>query len=140
MPANPPGDDDVGPASTRPYVVTRGRTQAKHMLDLLACVRATKQAADVPGLTHEHLKVLAACSAGGDTESVTVGDVVTAVPYSLLAARILLSDLIEWGAVVHRLTVVTGEPPSPDIMQRFHRALINWNVSDPASGTPGRAG
>ncbi|MEU0108327.1 DUF742 domain-containing protein [Streptomyces sp. NPDC006251] len=135
------GDDDADePAPARPYVVTRGRTEAKHMLDLLACVRATAQAANVPGLTHEHLKVLDACRADGDTDSVTVGDVVTAVPYSLLVARILLSDLIESGAVVHRLTVVTGEPPSPETLQRFHRALTNWDVSDPTSGKPGRTG
>ncbi|NUK15678.1 DUF742 domain-containing protein [Streptomyces lunaelactis] len=137
---NPPGDDDSdGPAPARPYVVTRGRTQAKHMLDLMACVRATNQAADAPGLTHQHLKVLAACHADGDTESVTVGDVVTAVPYPLLVARILLSDLIESGAVVHRLTVVTGEPPSPDLLQRFHRALKNWDAPNTTSGNPGRA-
>lgn len=136
----PHGDDDSGaPASVRPYVVAEGRTEAKHMLDLMACVRATNEAANAPGLTNQHLKVLAACRAAGDTESVTVGDVVTAVPFPLLVARILLSDLIESGAVVHRLTVVTGEPPSPDLLQRFHRALKNWDAPNPRSGKPGRA-
>jgi hypothetical protein len=136
---NPFGDDEADdPAPARPYVVSRGRTEAKHMLDLMARVRATNQAANVPGLTHQHLKVLAACRADGDAESV-VGDVVTAVPYPLLVARILLSDLIESGAVVHRLTVVIGEPPSPEILQRFHRALTNWDTSNPTSGKPGRA-
>ncbi|WP_369228514.1 DUF742 domain-containing protein (plasmid) [Streptomyces sp. R39] len=138
--STPRGDDgSEGPASARPYVVSGGRTEAKHMLDLMACVRATSQAAHAPGLTHQHLKVLAACRAAGDTESVTVGDVVTAVPYPLLVARILLSDLIESGAVVHRLTVVTGEPPSPELLQRFRRALINWNAPHPTSGKSGRA-
>ncbi|MCT9107581.1 DUF742 domain-containing protein [Streptomyces mirabilis] len=135
----PPGDEADDPAPARPYVVTKGRTAAKHMLDLMACVRATNQAENVPGLTHEHLKVLAACRADDDTESVTVGDVVTAVPYPLLVARILLSDLIESGAVVHRLTVVTGEPLSPEILQRVHRALTNWDTPSPASDKPGRA-
>lgn len=136
---HPFGDDEADdPTPARPYVVSRGRTEAKHMLDLMARVRATKQAANMPGLTHQHLKVLAACHAEGDAESV-VGDVVTAVPYPLLVARILLSDLIESGAVVHRLTVVIGEPPSPEILQRVHRALTNWDTSTPTSGKPGRA-
>ncbi|WP_328689968.1 DUF742 domain-containing protein [Streptomyces phaeochromogenes] len=137
---NPPGDDDADdPPPARPYVVVMGRTEARHMLDLMACVRVTDQVANLPGLTQQHLKVLAACRAGGNAESVTVGDVVTAVPFPLLVARILLSDLIESGAVVHRLTVVIGDPPSSDTLQRFHRALTNWDASGPTPGRPGQA-
>lgn len=135
-----PGDDSSDdPPGARWYVVTGGRTQAKHMLDLLASVRATGRAVDLSGLTHQHLRLLDACRADGDTESVTVGDVVTAVPFPLMVARILLSDLIESEAVVHRLTLVTGEPPSPDLLQRLHRGLIKLDISDPTPGSPGRA-
>ena len=135
-----PGDDTSDdPAGARPYVVTRGRTQAKHMLDLMACVRATDKAADLSGLTPQHLRLLDACRAHGDTESVTVGDIVTAVPYPLMVARILLSDLIESEAVIHRLTLVTGEPPSPDLLQRLHRGLTNMDTPNQTPGNPGRA-
>lgn len=62
--------------------------------------------------------------------AVTVGDVVVEVPYPLQVARILISDLIEKRALVHRLTVVVGEPPPTELLQRVQRALNNWDVSD----------
>lgn len=128
MSRNPSSRDDApltpGP---RPYVLSGGRTTARFLLDLMAFVRITDMAGDLSDLTPQHRKVLSACRA--DTP-VTVSDVVVAVPYPLQVARILISDLIERGALVHRLTVVVGEPPSPETLQRFHRALLKLDVSD----------
>ncbi|MCX4481743.1 DUF742 domain-containing protein [Streptomyces cellulosae] len=126
-----PSSNDAGPLPTgpRPYVVSGGRTTAAHVdvLDLMAYVTVTNEAANLSDLTPQHQRVLEVCRA---ESAVTVGDVVVEVPYPLQVARILISDLIEKRALVHRLTVVVGEPPPTELLQRVQRALNNWDVSD----------
>jgi len=128
-----PRSNDEGPqrATARPYVLSGGRTEPKHLLDLRTFVSVTRAAAELEDLTPQHRRVLDACRA----ESATVADVVVDVPYPLLVARILISDLIEKGALTHRLTVVLGEAPTPEYLQRVYRALHKMDVSDsPTSG------
>lgn len=141
MGRNPPSNDEaplaVGP---RPYVMSGGRTTAKHVdaLDLMAYVAATEQAAHLSDLTPQHQKVLDACRA---ESSVTVTEVVFEVGYPLQIARILLSDLIEKKALVYRLAIGANEPPPTEILQRVRRALDNMDASDQprADATPPRA-
>lgn len=128
MNRNPSSNDDGPPmAGPRPYVLSDGRTTAKYLLDLMAYVTVTAEAANLSDLTPQHQRVLDVCRA---ESAVTVGDVVVEVPYPLQVARILISDLIEKRALVPRLTIVVGEPPPTELLQKVQRALTNWDASD----------
>lgn len=128
-----PRSNGEGPqrATGRPFVLSGGRTEPKHLLDLRTFVSVTRAAAELENLTPQHCRVLDACRA----DSVTVADVVVSVPYPLVVARILISDLIEKGALTHRLTVVLDEAPEPEFLRRLSRALHKMDVPDsPAAG------
>lgn len=128
-----PRSREEGPqrARARPFVLSGGRTEPKHLLDLRTFVSVTRTAAELEDLTPQHRRVLDACRAA----SVTVADVVVSVPYPLLVARILISDLIDKRALTHRLTVVLDEAPEPEFLRRLSRALHNMDVPDsPAEG------
>ncbi|MEU0341891.1 DUF742 domain-containing protein [Streptomyces bobili] len=132
-----PRSSEEGPqrATGRPFVLSGGRTEPRHLLDLRTFVSVTRTAAELEDLTPQHRRVLDACRA----ESVTVADVVVGVPYPLLVARILISDLIDKGALTHRLTVLLDEAPEPEFLRRLSRALHKMDVPD-SPAADGRSG
>lgn len=136
MSTNPRSSEEGSQRATgRPYVLSDGRTEPRHLLDLRTFVSVTRAAAELEDLTPQHRLVLDACRA----ESVTVADVVVGVPYPLLVARILISDLIDKGALKHRLTVLLDEAPEPEFLRRLARAIDKMDVSD-SPGAGGQAG
>lgn len=132
-----PRSSEAGPqrATGRPFVLSGGRTEPRHLLDLRTFVTITRAAAELDDLTPQHRCVLDACRA----ESVTVADVVVGVPYPLLVARILISDLIDKGALTHRLTVLLDEAPEPEFLRRLSRALHKMDVPD-STASGGQSG
>ena len=86
----------------RPYTVTGGRTRPSTPLDLMSLVRATGRGGLVPErLGREHALALRVCRA-----PTSVAEVAAHLRQPVMVTKVLLSDLIESGAVVAR-------PPTP---------------------------
>jgi hypothetical protein len=85
----------------RPYTVSGGRTRPSADLDLLSLVMATGRAAHVhPG--PEHTQVLGLCRG-----PVSVAEIAAHVRLPAAVTKVLLSDLVDCGAVT------CSRPPGP---------------------------
>lgn len=88
----------------RPYTVTNGRTHPSTALDLMSLVRATGRGrVSSDRLQHEHAQALRLCHS-----PTSVAEVAAHLQQPVMVTKILLSDLIEFGAVTTRL------PTAPD--------------------------
>ncbi|MEU9607466.1 DUF742 domain-containing protein [Streptomyces sp. NPDC048057] len=96
VPLDGPLLDDAAGRLIRPYTVSGGRTRATAALDLLTLVRAT---GDVPRspLGPEHAQALSLCRA-----PVSVAEVSAHLRLPAAVTKVLLSDLVECGAVTAR--------------------------------------
>lgn len=100
----------------RPYTVTNGRTHPTTTLDLMSFVRATGRG-KIPAdrLQHEHAEALRLCHS-----PTSVAEVAASMRQSVMVTKVLLSDLIESGAVTTRL------PTAPDSTHPDHlEALLD---------------
>ncbi|MFB6576542.1 DUF742 domain-containing protein [Streptomyces sp. NPDC056402] len=88
--------DDSAGRVMRPYTASGGRTRAGFTLDLLSLVTATGVRPHVP-LGAEHTLALRLC-AGAPT--VTVAEVAGQLRLPAVVVKVLLSDLMEHGAVM----------------------------------------
>ncbi|MFH7596271.1 DUF742 domain-containing protein [Streptomyces racemochromogenes] len=79
----------------RPYTASGGRTRAAVALDLLSLVSATGVRPRVP-LGAEHTLALRCCAAA---PAVTVAEVAGHLRLPAVVVKVLLSDLVEHGAV-----------------------------------------
>jgi hypothetical protein len=88
----------------RPYIVTGGRTRPGVELDLMSLVLATGQGTVAPRRLgcREHAVALGLCRT-----PVSVAEVAARLRQSVMVTKVLLSDLIEAGALITRL------PPPP---------------------------
>jgi uncharacterized protein DUF742 len=84
----------------RPYTVSNGRTSPSIGLDLTSMMKST---GGVPpsGLEPDHAQALALCR-----QPASVADIAQRLRLPAAVTKILLADLLDWGAV----TAVTGEP------------------------------
>lgn len=87
-------DDAAGPL-VRAFAVTRGRTHATQFLELVTLVATVTTAAPVP--SPEHRQILHLC-----TSPRSVAEVASGLDLPLGAAKVLISDLIEQGALVFK--------------------------------------
>jgi Protein of unknown function (DUF742) len=114
-------DADAGKL-VRPYTVSGGRTKPTVSLDLLSMVRATGRALKVD-LTPEHTLALDLSRA-----PVTVAEIGAHLRLPVAVAKILLSDLIDQGAVTARPPDPAADPADRDILQRvldgLHKRLL----------------
>lgn len=114
-------DADAG-RLVRPYTVSGGRTKPTVSLDLLSMVRATGRALKVD-LTPEHTLALDLSRA-----PVTVAEIGAHLRLPVAVAKILLSDLIDQGAVTARPPDPAADPADRDILQRvldgLHKRLL----------------
>jgi len=85
----------------RPYTVSNGRTSPSTSLDLTSMVKSTGGVRP-SGLEPDHAQALALCR-----EAASVAAIAERLRLPAAVTKVLLSDLLEWGAV----TAVTGEPP-----------------------------
>jgi hypothetical protein len=114
-------DADAG-RLVRPYTVSNGRTQPTVALELLSMVQATGRV--VPAnLTPEHALAMDLSQA-----PVTVAEIGSYLRLPVAVAKILLSDLIDQGAVTARPPDPAADPADRDILQRvldgLHRRLL----------------
>jgi Protein of unknown function (DUF742) len=93
MTGEPWFDEDAGPL-VRAYAVTGGRTQASQFLEMVTLV-VTVSARDVSG--PEYREILHHCR-----QPLSVAEVAAVVDLPLGAAKVLISDLIERGALIAR--------------------------------------
>lgn len=97
----------------RPYTATNGRTQPSVELDLMSFVRATGRGALTPErLGHDHAQTLRLCHL-----PTSVAEVAAHLRQPVMVTKVLLSDLIESGAVTTRYP--TFEAPTPAHLRRL---------------------
>ena len=98
-----PGDDaahlwpdaDAGPL-VRLYALTRGRARpASQIFDLISLITAQTRPEDEPGLTPEQAALLELCRNGPQS----VAELAASCDLPLGVARVILSDLLEFGHI-----------------------------------------
>jgi hypothetical protein len=92
-------DDDAG-RLVRPYTVSNGRTRPTTKLDLLSMVMATGRVPKAH-LEPEHARALGLCD-----DPTTVAELAAHLKLPAIVTKVLLSDLVDYGAV-------TTRPPRP---------------------------
>lgn len=114
-------DADAG-RLVRPYTVSGGRTKPSVALDMLSMVRSTGRALKID-MTPEHSLALTLSRA-----PVTVAEIGAHLKLPVAVAKILLSDLIDQGAVTARPPDPAADPADRDILQRvldgLHKRLL----------------
>lgn len=100
----------------RPYTVTAGRTRPTQKLDIASMVRARPQSGVNPNLlAPEYVQTLNLCRT-----STSVAEVAARLRLPVTAAKVVLSDLIEAGAIV-------AQPlqwiPTPEMLLRLRDSL-----------------
>jgi hypothetical protein len=93
---NPLLDAEAGPP-VRPYSVTYGRTRPRSALDLVTMLQATGRTP--PHMEPEHAEALELCRS-----ATSVAEVAAYLQQPVVVAKVLLSDLIAWDALI------TGAP------------------------------
>jgi hypothetical protein len=111
-------DDDAGPL-VRPYAVTGGRTGARYDLDLITLVVAIDPDAHARIAEPDHAGVLRVCA-----YPCSVAEVAAHLDLPLGLAKVLISDLIEYGLLVCRSGY---QPAAPDLtmMQKVLNGIRN---------------
>ncbi|MGI5349570.1 DUF742 domain-containing protein [Streptomyces sp. CA-250714] len=99
-------DDDAG-RLVRPYTVSEGRTKPSTDLDLLTMVRATGVQPD-GYLGPEHTQVLRLCDG-----PLTVAEIAAHIRQPAAVTKVVLSDLVDCGAVATRGPVHLQAGPDP---------------------------
>jgi hypothetical protein len=107
MPDAPDGPllDDAAGRLIRPYTVSDGRTKPTSHFDLMTMVVATR-AVPRSALGLDHASVLELCQTPA-----TVAEIAAQVRMPAAVIKVLLSDLVELGAVVTR--AFDPNPPGP---------------------------
>jgi len=105
--------DDPDLFGVRPYAMTNGRTQPSTPLDLLSLVRATGRGMVGPSqLSVEHSKALQLCQA-----PTSVAEVSALLRRPVTVTKVVLSDLIELGAVIAKFTPSESYSNDPAILE-----------------------
>ncbi|MEU9232399.1 DUF742 domain-containing protein [Streptomyces subrutilus] len=116
-----PWVDDSAGRVMRPYTASGGRTRPGVALDLLSLVSATGVRPRVP-LGAEHTLALRLCAGAA---AVTVAEVAGQLRLPAVVVKVLLSDLVEHGAVVARAPRFPGVGPFAADDQSLLRAVLD---------------
>jgi hypothetical protein len=109
--------DDAAGRLIRPYTVSNGRTEPTIRMDLLSMVVATGRYP--PGqLGPDHAQALGLC--GSFT---SVAEVAAHLRLPAVVAKILLSDLVGWGAVDTRAPDPMADSTDPAVLESILNAL-----------------
>ncbi|WP_046468588.1 DUF742 domain-containing protein [Allosalinactinospora lopnorensis] len=103
-------DEDAG-RLVRPYTVSNGRTSPTKSLDLLSLVMATGQIATTQ-LAPEHAQALGLCN--GPT---SVAEVAAHLRLPAMVTKVLLSDLVDCGAVTTRSPHAAASPTDRSVLE-----------------------
>lgn len=97
----------------RPYAVTNGRTSASAKLDLMTMVVATGSG-HYSSLEPDHTQALGLC-----LRPITVAEVAARLRLPAVVAKVLLSDLIDRGAVRAEQPLPASEASNQLILERL---------------------
>ncbi|MBO8196311.1 DUF742 domain-containing protein [Streptomyces oryzae] len=109
-------DDDAG-RLVRPYTVSEGRTKPSAPLDLLTLVRATGVRPD-GYLGPEHAQVLRLCDG-----PMSVAEIAATIRQPAAVTKVVLSDLVDCGAVTTRGPIHLQEGPEPNDRELLEAVL-----------------
>jgi hypothetical protein len=113
MTGGAPFEEDPGPL-VRPFAVTRGRAgRDLHRLDILTLVMATRSETDVPGLDREYREILRLCQ----HRTLSIAEIAAHMNLLLAAVKVLVSDLIDSGLLVHRPPRPAADVPNIKLLQ-----------------------
>jgi hypothetical protein len=114
-PRDEPWLDDAAGRLVRPYTVSNGRTRPTTKLDLLSMVMTTGR---VPRehLEPDHARALGLCA--GPT---TVAEIAAHLKLPAVVTKVLLSDLVDCGAVSTRAPDPAADPTDRSVLE----ALLN---------------
>jgi len=121
-------DGAAGPV-VRPYSVTYGRTRPRSMLDLTTMLLATGRTPR--HMEPEHAQALRLCRA-----AISVAEVAANLQQPIVVAKVLLSDLIAWDALI--TGVPTVDNPDLQTMKDLLDGLRKLQFSDPYGDDPDR--
>jgi hypothetical protein len=109
--------DDAAGRLIRPYTVSNGRTEPTLRMELLSMVIATGRRP--PGhLGPEHAQALGLCGT-----VTTVAEVAARLRLPAVIAKILLSDLVDWGVVDTRSPDPIADSSNPQVLETILNAL-----------------
>lgn len=103
--------DDDPERLVRPYTLTGGRTRPRYELNLVSMVRATLETPR-GHLDPEYSQTLQLCR-----EAVSVAEVAAKLRQPLQVAKVLLSDLIDAGAVTTRAPTTNADPADRELLE-----------------------
>jgi uncharacterized protein DUF742 len=109
--------DDAAGRLIRPYTVSDGRTEPSTPMELLSMVIATGHR-PYGQLGPDHAQALELC--GSVT---TVAEVSARLKLPAVVTKILLSDLVDWGAVDTRSPDPMADPSNPAVLETIINAL-----------------
>jgi Protein of unknown function (DUF742) len=121
-PIDDSADDPVGyDLWVRPYTATYGRTQPSTALDLMSLVKATGRGRiSLDRLGYEHAQALNLCRV-----PVAVAEVAAHLRQPANVAKVLLSDLIDVGAVITRPPPADSYTDNPETLEALLVGLRN---------------
>ncbi|OLF12736.1 hypothetical protein BLA60_05515 [Actinophytocola xinjiangensis] len=102
-------DEAAGPL-VRPYAVTRGRTGARHDLDMITLVVAAHWDQPLARMEQEYVRIVERCAA-----PTSVAEVSAHVGLPLAVTKILIGDLIDAGYLLFRSPPSTTSDRAPDL-------------------------
>jgi hypothetical protein len=109
-------DGDAG-RLVRPYTVSNGRTSPSKELDLLSMVVATGDVSQV-SLEPDHVQILGLCH-----RPASVAEIAARLRLPAVVTKVLLSDLVDCGAVRAGSPQPAGGPSDRFILERVLDAL-----------------
>ena len=109
--------DDAAGRLVRPYTVSNGRTEPTTSMELLSMVIATGHRPHGP-LGPEHAQALGLCGT-----VTTVAEVAARLRLPAVVTKILLSDLVDWGAVDARSPDPMANASNPAVLETILNAL-----------------
>ena len=105
----------------RPYTATYGRTQPSTTLDLMSLVKATGRGrVSLDRLGYEHAEALRLCHT-----PIAVAEVAAHLHQPANVAKVLLSDLIDAGAVIAKPPAHDSYSNNPEILEALLVGLRN---------------
>lgn len=109
--------DDAAGRLVRPYTVSNGRTQPSTRMELLSMVMATGRPPNAH-LEPDHVQALGLC--GSPT---TVAEIAARLRLPAVVTKILLSDLVDCGAIDTRSPGPMAETTNPAVLETILNAL-----------------
>jgi uncharacterized protein DUF742 len=109
--------DDAAGRLIRPYTVSNGRTEPTTQMELLSMVIATGRRPRAQ-LGPDHAQALGLCD-----DVTTVAEVAARLRLPAVVTKILLSDLVDWGAVDARSPDPMADSSNPAVLEAILNAL-----------------